>query len=136
MHLRHYYRGRQYVHLIHIIITLQNDFHDCYRPNRIGTDIQRGQISWLYCVAYQKSNEEQKNILRNYYGKGDSESVNIVKKIYDDLDVKGEWFNHLNKSLVEIQDLVDQLPERSAKPAFNYCIQLLRSNYEHDKKKR
>ena len=71
-----------------------------------------------------------------HYGNPSVESENIVKKIYEELDMKDEWFEHLEKSLTEAQELVDQMPERSPKQAFDFILQKLLINRESDLKRR
>lgn len=52
---------------------VQDDFIDCFGDpsitGKIGTDIQDGKCSWLAVVALQRCNSEQKEIMRECYGK-------------------------------------------------------------------
>lgn len=68
---------------------LQNDFLDVYGERfsgKLGTDIQEGKYSWLIIKAIERASPEQKEILRNSYGKWDRDCVENVKLIYDQLD--------------------------------------------------
>ena len=86
-------------------------------------------MSWLYVTAFHKANAEQKRLLVESYGKRDAELVNIVKGIYRDLDVEGEWINHVRTEVKDIEELIDQLPEKSPKQAYNIALQKFRTNY-------
>lgn len=52
---------------------VQDDFIDCFGDpsitGKIGTDIKDGKCSWLAVVALQRCNPEQKEIMRECYGK-------------------------------------------------------------------
>jgi farnesyl diphosphate synthase len=51
----------------------QDDFIDCFGDTtvtgKIGTDIQDRKCSWLAVMALQRSNDEQKEIMMQCYGK-------------------------------------------------------------------
>lgn len=52
---------------------VQDDFIDCFGDpaitGKVGTDIQDGKCSWLAVVALQRCSSEQKEIMKEYYGK-------------------------------------------------------------------
>lgn len=51
----------------------QNDYLDVFDGQRFlnkpGHDIQNGQFSWLATMAMELGTEQQKDIMRKYYGK-------------------------------------------------------------------
>jgi farnesyl diphosphate synthase len=59
---------------------VQDDFIDCFGDpsitGKIGTDIQDGKCSWLAVVAWQRCNNEQKQIMRECYGKNGNYNYN------------------------------------------------------------
>ena len=83
----------------------------------------------MYTTAYRKASDEQIDLLKKYYGKDDSTAVDMVKGLYEDLDMKSEWLGHVRKTVEEIQDLIDELPERSPKLALNVGLQKFRHIY-------
>ena len=68
-------------------------------------------------------------MLKKYYEKDDSTTVDMVKGLYVELDMKKQWLEHVRKTVEEIQELIDELPERSSKLAFNVSLQKYRNIY-------
>ena len=83
----------------------------------------------MYTTAYHKASDGQINLLKRYYGKDDSTAVDMVKGLYEELDMKKDFFKHVRKTVEEIQELIDELPERSPKLALNVGLQKFRHIY-------
>lgn len=85
---------------------VQDDFIDCFGDpavtGKVGTDIQDGKCSWLAVVALQRCTSEQKELMKECYGKNgkyfflrikkiklnlflDPEKIERVKELYEDL---------------------------------------------------
>uniref|UniRef100_A0A1B0CYT9 Farnesyl pyrophosphate synthase n=1 Tax=Phlebotomus papatasi TaxID=29031 RepID=A0A1B0CYT9_PHLPP len=73
-------------------VQLQNDFLDCFGDpeitGKLGTDIQEGKCTWLAVMCLQRATMAQKMILKECYGNNDSESVKIVKQLYEELSLR------------------------------------------------
>lgn len=52
---------------------IRNDYHDLFSGDEMlskpGTDIEEGKCSWLAVTTMERGNEQQKQILRECYGK-------------------------------------------------------------------
>ncbi|XP_062162731.1 farnesyl pyrophosphate synthase 1-like [Alnus glutinosa] len=72
---------------------VQDDYLDCFgdpeTTGKIGTDIEDFKCSWLLVKALELSNEEQKKVLFDNYGKPDPAKVTKVKALYKELDLQG-----------------------------------------------
>ncbi|KAG5066853.1 hypothetical protein JHK86_010584 [Glycine max] len=55
---------------------------------QIGTDIEDFKCSWLIVKALELSNEQQKKVLQENYGKLDPENVAKVKALYNELNLQ------------------------------------------------
>jgi farnesyl diphosphate synthase len=94
---------------IGIYFQIQDDYLDCYGDEstigKKGTDIQENKFSWLYLQAIKHSNKEQLNVLKEHYGKNNEESVMIIKKLYNDLNLKSLYVDYENQTIMKIHDL-------------------------------
>lgn len=78
----------------------------CYSPSyvssylwdQIGTNIKDFKCSWLVVKALELSNEEQKKVLHENYGKPDPVNVAGVKALYKELDLQGVFEEYERKS--------------------------------------
>ncbi|XP_031348807.1 farnesyl pyrophosphate synthase-like isoform X2 [Photinus pyralis] len=75
---------------------LQNDFLDCFGNSGItgkeGTDIQEGKCTWLIMTAVRRANASQRRALSENYGKRNTESVRIVRNLYEELMIPKTYF--------------------------------------------
>ncbi|KAL2634028.1 hypothetical protein R1flu_005507 [Riccia fluitans] len=96
---------------------VQDDFLDCYGDpafiGKIGTDIEDTKCSWLVVQALQRATEEQKNTIKENYGKKDPAKVAIIKKVYKDLNLEKVFEDYEQESyfsLIAAIEAVDSLP--------------------------
>lgn len=70
---------------------IQDDFLDCFGDpvviGKNGTDIQDGKCTWLAVVALQRANPSQRQLIENHYGSSNSEDVQKIKDLYEELQL-------------------------------------------------
>ncbi|XP_035711265.1 farnesyl pyrophosphate synthase isoform X3 [Folsomia candida] len=86
------------------IFQAQDDFLDVYctitQTGKSGTDIAEGKCTWLICKAMEIANPEQREILMATYGKKDEESVQVVRTIFDEINLPYH-FRHYHEELMD-----------------------------------
>jgi len=91
----------------------QDDYLDCFGDpkvtGKIGTDVQDGKCSWMVVMAMQRANPKQKQIIKDNYGRDDSECVSRVKSLYDDLKLREAYAKYEEAAHGDILGLVQQL---------------------------
>lgn len=96
---------------------VQDDYLDCFgNPEfigKIGTDIEDFKCSWLVVKALERSNEEQKKILCENYGKNDPTNVAKVKSLYKDLDLEGAFVEYESKSYNMLITSIEAQPSKA-----------------------
>ncbi|KAL3693527.1 hypothetical protein R1sor_007178 [Riccia sorocarpa] len=104
---------------------VQDDFLDCYGDpafiGKIGTDIEDTKCSWLVVQALQRASEEQKNTIKENYGKKDPANVAVIKKIYKDLNLEKVFEDYEQDSYVSLIaaiEAVDSSPLQAVFKAF------------------
>jgi farnesyl diphosphate synthase len=103
---------------------IQDDFLDCYGDietiGKVGTDIQDAKCSWMVVTALEKCDTKQRKIIEKNYGKHDVKFVNIIKKLYDDLNLRSEFGSYEEESY---QLITSKLNESNLpKAGFNYLL--------------
>ncbi|KAJ7266498.1 hypothetical protein O6H91_10G015900 [Diphasiastrum complanatum] len=91
---------------------VQDDFLDCYGDpeviGKIGTDIEDTKCSWLIVQALQRANPEQRQHLKDNYGKADRSSVLKVKKIYSELDLQTTFLEFEQESYSKLVSIIEK----------------------------
>ncbi|KAJ3431195.1 farnesyl-pyrophosphate synthetase [Anaeramoeba flamelloides] len=77
--------------------------------DNIDQDIQMGKCSWLIVTALKHSSEEQTQQLTKNYGKNNPKSLQIVKEIYQQLNLFQIYQDFEQKSLNSIVHSLDNL---------------------------
>ncbi|KAK9886201.1 hypothetical protein WA026_015720 [Henosepilachna vigintioctopunctata] len=89
-----------------IFYQLQNDYMDCYVGNS-GSDIQEKKCSWLLAKALEKASPEQKEILVTHCGKWDTNSVDNVKQVYEELGLRKSFSSEVEESYKKINEYIN-----------------------------
>ncbi|CAL1409842.1 unnamed protein product [Linum trigynum] len=96
---------------------VQDDYLDCFGDpetiGKIGTDIEDFKCSWLVVKAFQLSNEEQKKLLLENYGKADPGNVAKVKALYHELNLQGVFEEYESKSYEKIITSIEAHPSKA-----------------------
>lgn len=99
---------------------VQDDYLDCFGDPAVtgkkGTDIEEGKCTWLACVAMQRANTQQKQILRDNYGIDNEANVAVVKQLYNDLQIPKVFDRYEEDSYQDIVNHIEQMsPSRDGK---------------------
>ncbi|XP_050370895.1 farnesyl pyrophosphate synthase [Argentina anserina] len=96
---------------------VQDDYLDCFGDpeviGKVGTDIQDFKCSWLVVKALELSNEEQKKILHENYGKDDQECISKVKELYHVLDLQSVFAEYESSSYDKITKSIEAHPSKA-----------------------
>ncbi|KAK9269112.1 hypothetical protein L1049_000881 [Liquidambar formosana] len=96
---------------------VQDDYLDCFGDpqviGKIGTDIEDFKCSWLVVKALERSNEEQKKLLYENYGKTDEACVAKVKELYKVLDLQGVFVEYESKSYEKLVKSIEVHPSKA-----------------------
>ena len=112
---------------------IQDDFLDCYGTpeviGKVGTDIQDAKCSWMVVTALSKCSKRQRVIIEQNYGRHEDKCIKTIKKLYDDLNLRGEFEAYEEDSYKNIQRLLDESQELP-REVFEF---LLRKIYQRKK---
>eukprot|EP01023_Acetabularia_acetabulum_P035297 TRINITY_DN3328_c0_g1_i1.p1 TRINITY_DN3328_c0_g1~~TRINITY_DN3328_c0_g1_i1.p1 ORF type:complete len:295 (-),score=22.30 TRINITY_DN3328_c0_g1_i1:219-1103(-) len=112
---------------------IQDDYLDCFGApeaiGKIGTDIEDNKCSWLVCQAMQLATEEQKQIIRDNYGQKASDKVNIIKQVYNELQLEKVYHEYEESSY---QELCAEIEAQSLLPKLVFTS-LLQKIYKRQK---
>ncbi|KTW26761.1 hypothetical protein T552_02763 [Pneumocystis carinii B80] len=94
---------------------IQDDFLDCFGDpdviGKIGTDIMENKCTWLINKALEKANPLQRKILEENYGRRNTDSELIVKKIYYELELSKEFEKYEQEAVNNILKLISKIDE-------------------------
>ena len=110
-----YDKAREILCIMGEYFQIQDDFLDCYGTpeviGKVGTDIQDAKCSWMVVTALSKCNSRQRRVIEKNYGKHETSCVNSIKKLYDDLNLRGEFEAYEEESYKSIMKLLDESTE-------------------------
>ncbi|GAU50959.1 hypothetical protein TSUD_378920, partial [Trifolium subterraneum] len=96
---------------------VQDDYLDCYGDpdtiGKIGTDIEDFKCSWLVVKALELSNEQQKKVLYENYGKPEPANVAKVKALYNELNLKGVFVEYESTSYQKLVTSIEAHPSKA-----------------------
>merc|ERR1719262_1741101 len=70
-----------------VVHQVTGDFANCFY-DETGRDIEDGRLTWLIVNAYQRATAAQKQALEQSYGSSENGKVDIVRQIYEDLNLR------------------------------------------------
>ncbi|XP_069625597.1 farnesyl pyrophosphate synthase-like isoform X1 [Ranitomeya imitator] len=101
---------------------IQDDYLDCYGDpsitGKIGTDIQDNKCGWLVVEALKRVTPEQRDVLQENYGQDDTEKVERVKQLYEELDLSEVYMKYEEDSYQRLQTLISQHANGLSKEIF------------------
>jgi farnesyl diphosphate synthase len=126
-------RARQILLIMGEYFQIQDDYLDCFGDpkviGKIGTDIQDNKCSWLVVQALSLANPKQRKVLEQNYGQHDALKVDVVKRLFEEMDLKKVFAVYEEKSYTDIQRLLDGMTE-IPREVFEF---LLRKIYKRSK---
>lgn len=94
---------------------IQDDYLDNFglpeHIGKIGTDIKDNKCSWLVNQAIEIATPEQRQILEENYGQKDDAKEAVIKKLYDDMQLKERFQKFEESRANELQELIDNIDE-------------------------
>ena len=109
----------------------QDDFLDVYgdpeRTGKQGTDIKDNKCTWFIVEALGIANAEERGILADNYGQHDETKEQVVKSLYDSMDLKGRFREFEQDTTGNIRMMIDKLDESEGlrKGVFEACLNKL-----------
>ncbi|MES1912577.1 MAG: hypothetical protein MHM6MM_004831 [Cercozoa sp. M6MM] len=97
---------------------IQDDYLDCFQKpeilGKVGTDIVDFKCSWLVNQALTLCNDEQRQILLDHYGKGETggEDEAAIKQLYNELGLQDIYLKQEEESLQNIKALIDAAADK------------------------
>ena len=105
---------------------IQDDYLDCYgNPDimgKIGRDIEDGKCSWLVVQALKKVTRDERRVLDENYGKDDQEKVQIVKELYEKLELKALFEECEKQNYLIISDMIKHHPMGFPRELFMFLL--------------
>ncbi|KAL9259070.1 Farnesyl pyrophosphate synthase 1-like protein [Drosera capensis] len=80
---------------------------------QIGTDIEDFKCSWLVVKALEISNDEQKKLLYDNYGKDDAACDAKVKELYKELNLEGVFTVYESETYERLNKAIEAHPSKS-----------------------
>lgn len=81
-----------------VFFQAQDDYLDVYgdpvRIGKIGSDIEEGKCSWLVLKALELSDDTQKSIIAEHYGKKNEESILKIKDLFYQLHLDAYFMRY------------------------------------------
>ena len=94
---------------------IQDDYLDNFglseHIGKVGTDIMDNKCSWLVNQALKRATPEQRKVLEDHYGRKDSTHEAEVKKLYDEMNLKGLYEEYEERRVGEIKKLIAEIDE-------------------------
>ncbi|CAL4077934.1 unnamed protein product, partial [Meganyctiphanes norvegica] len=92
---------------------VQDDYLDCFGDlsvmGKSGTDIAEGKCTWLAVVALQRATGKQLELMKEYYGRSDPESVAKIVNLYKDLGLPATYRNYEKSTVNTIRMHIHQI---------------------------
>ncbi|KAL6831448.1 farnesyl pyrophosphate synthetase 1 [Trichoderma sp. SZMC 28015] len=94
---------------------VHDDYIDVYGDYEVtgkhGTDIQDKKCSWLVIEALSRANEEQRSRLLQNYGRKESSQVDIVKRVFGELDLPKAFREYEEEQRAKIEGIIAAMDE-------------------------
>ncbi|KII90497.1 hypothetical protein PLICRDRAFT_136766 [Plicaturopsis crispa FD-325 SS-3] len=97
---------------------IQDDFLDFAgtpeQIGKIGTDIIDNKCSWCINTALAVASPAQRAVLDANYGQKSAENEAAVKKVFEELDIRGRYATYEEDAYKRVNGLIETIPESGA----------------------
>jgi len=97
------------------LFQVQDDYIDCFadpkESGKVGTDIEDLKCSWLLVKALECASKEQISTLVSCVGSTDEDKVQIVKKLYKELQLPALFVEYEEEASESIRELIGKCSE-------------------------
>ncbi|KAM3426293.1 hypothetical protein NHJ13734_009535 [Beauveria thailandica] len=94
---------------------VQNDFLDVFGDpiltGKDGTDIQENKCAWVVCAALPRCTAEQREVLKDSYGKWDETHVERVKAVFKELGMEKVYQDYEEEQAKKIKQMIAAVDE-------------------------
>ncbi|EKX74420.1 farnesyl pyrophosphate synthetase, putative [Theileria equi strain WA] len=115
--------------LLGLLFQAQDDFLDCYgnpeHCGKDGTDIQTRKCSWLLAKALSIGSQDQIRRIKENIGKCDEDKVQIVKDVFDELEMQSLFAQYSGELTEKIEDEINQLDHRGIKSILQWSLHII-----------
>lgn len=98
---------------------IEDDFLDCFGDpevtGKIGNDINEGKCTWLAMQFLEMANQAQKEQFLEVYGRNNTEDVERVKQLYEDVNLRKIFIQFESDAHREIMEKIDQVESNATK---------------------
>ncbi|XP_065569764.1 farnesyl pyrophosphate synthase-like isoform X2 [Artemia franciscana] len=92
----------------------QDDYLDLYGdPNvtgKVGSDIRFGKCTWFAVQVMKTGKKHQIKLLKDFYGSKQEESIQKIKKLYEEMNLQNVFHNHALERSEEFNSKLNKLP--------------------------
>jgi len=106
---------------IGFLAEVTGDFANCFY-DEAGRDIEDGRLTWLIVNAYQRANTVQKKALVENYGNAEHGTANVVRQIYDDLNLRKMCGMVIEENRKGLLTYIQQLGTTGLPPKFFFGL--------------
>jgi len=92
-------------------------FGDPDKAGNVGRNIEEGKCCWPFVKALELANIEERKSLEQNYGLKDERAVAEVKKIYQKLNLVGEYDKYEEETLKELRKCIEKTCQSTKLPA-------------------
>ncbi|XP_055699824.1 farnesyl pyrophosphate synthase-like [Phlebotomus papatasi] len=114
---------------IGLFFQIQDDFIDCFGDpkltGKIGTDIQDGKCTWLSVTCVQRATDAQKEIMKECYGKDDTEAIARIKQLYEELSLPDIYATYEKESYNRIKTQIQKISQKVSGDIFLFFMNKL-----------
>ena len=92
------------------------------KKGKVGSDIQKGKVAWLFAKVMEIGNEQQKKLLMENNGHKEQEKVDTARQIYSDLHIEEICLHHQEQEYEDVKKLLENADSGIPKKLIEYLL--------------